>query len=122
MNVKDTNCERAKAHGGNRGGKSPSMFETRCYDRVLGCEQQNQSSALFRDAELVDRPNEVMCPICLLCLRILDVTLASLPCEVPMGKDIVGDSRCLMGHSLLVSVPCGRCTQHVPAWRSGTTQ
>lgn len=39
--------------------QSASTFETRCYERVLRCEQQGQSSALFRDAELVDSPKEV---------------------------------------------------------------
>lgn len=79
MNVQSASGENATAHGGNGGAKPASTFETRCYEKVLGCEQQIQSSALFRDAELVDSPNEVIRAIYSLCLEILNNTLASVP-------------------------------------------
>eukprot|EP00903_Cladosiphon_okamuranus_P007847 g7590.t2 len=58
MDVEDANVEREIARCGNGVASRASTFETRCYENVLGCEQQIQSSALFRDAELVDSPNE----------------------------------------------------------------
>lgn len=68
MDVEGASCKSATAHCGNGGAKPASTFETRCYERVLDCEQQIQSSALFRDAELVDSPKEVTRAICSLCL------------------------------------------------------
>lgn len=68
MNAQNAVGESATAHRKNGGATPASTFETRCYEKVLGCEQQIQSSALFsRDAELVDSPNEVIRAIYSLC-------------------------------------------------------
>lgn len=60
MSVEDASGESTTGHRGSGGAKPASTFETRCYERVLGREQQRQSSALFLDAELVDSPKEVI--------------------------------------------------------------
>lgn len=50
-----------KAVRGDGDTKFTSTFETSCYRRILDSDNQlEQSSALLRDAQLVDRPHEVV--------------------------------------------------------------
>lgn len=70
MSVDDASGETGTNSGGDGDAKFAPTFETSCYDRILDVSydaahnsddqpEEDQSVALLRDAELVDRPHEV---------------------------------------------------------------
>lgn len=69
MSDEGANDETSIKARGDRDVMFTRTFETSCYDRILDCDASHnssddqldiQSSALLRDAQLVDRPHEVM--------------------------------------------------------------
>lgn len=101
MDVDNASGESATFPCGHSGAKPTSMPETRCYQRVLDCAGI-QSSALFRDAELVDNPKEVTCAFYFL----LDVLID--PGRSPCQRSI--NASCICMSTIVAGEVCTRYT------------
>lgn len=75
MSVEDDSGESTTHYRGSGRAEAASTFETSCYERVMDCEAEIQSSALFRDAEIVDSPKEVTRATFFSSMQILEVIL-----------------------------------------------